>query len=163
MKDLQKEVLELLENDSRLTKGQLAKMLNVTEEEISVVIKQLEDENIILKYHTVINWEKQKCNKVTALIEVNITPQREVGFDKIAERIYRFPQVKSVYLMSGSYDLCVIIEGENMQDISFFVAEKLAPLEHVNGTRTHFVMKRYKEDGVIFTDKAEDKRLVVSP
>lgn len=163
MRDLQKEILELLEKDSRLSKTQLAKMLNVTPEEVEQIIFELEQDNVILKYHTVINWEKQACPRVTALIEVNITPQREVGFDKIAERIYRFPQVKSVYLMSGSYDLCVIIEGETMHDISFFVAEKLAPLEHVNGTRTHFVMKRYKEDGVIFSGEEKDKRLVVSP
>jgi len=163
MEDFKKEVLELLENDSRLTEAQLAKMLNTSQEKIRNIINQLEQDNIILKYHTVINWEKQKCSKVRALVEVNITPQREFGFDKIAERIYRFPQVKSVYLMSGSYDLCVIIEGETMQDISFFVAEKLAPLEHVNGTRTHFVMKRYKEDGVIFGEQKDDRRLVVSP
>ncbi|MFZ7104804.1 MAG: Lrp/AsnC family transcriptional regulator [Peptococcaceae bacterium] len=163
MEELRKELLQLLENDSRLTREQLAGMLNVSQEKIAQVIGQLEQENIILKYHTVINWEKEPSPRVTALIEVNITPQREFGFDKIAERIYRFPQVKSVYLMSGSYDLCVIIEGETMHDISFFVAEKLSPLEHVNGTRTHFVMKRYKEDGVIFSGEEPDKRLVVSP
>lgn len=163
MGDLRKEVLKLLENDSRLTKEQLAKLLNATTEKISELVNELEQERVILKYHTVINWEKEPSPPVTALIEVNITPQREFGFDKIAERIYRFPQVKSVYLMSGSYDLCVIIEGETMQDISFFVHEKLAPLEHVNGTRTHFIMKRYKEDGVIFCDDERDKRLVVSP
>jgi DNA-binding Lrp family transcriptional regulator len=163
MGDLRKEVLQLLENDSRLTQEQLAKMLNVPTEEISALIEELEQENVILKYHTVINWEKEPSPPVTALIEVNIIPQREFGFDKIAERIYHFPQVKSVYLMSGSYDLCVIIEGENMQEISFFVSEKLATLEHVNGTRTHFIMKRYKEDGVIFSGGEKDNRLVVSP
>ncbi|MFZ5943987.1 MAG: Lrp/AsnC family transcriptional regulator [Bacillota bacterium] len=163
MADLKREVLQLLENDSRLSKEQLAKMLNVGKEDIARVIEELEQDGVILKYHTVINWEKQSSPRVTALIEVTITPQREFGFDKIAERIYRFPQVKSVYLMSGSYDLCVIIEGETMHDISFFVSEKLAPLEHVNGTRTHFVMKRYKEDGVIFSGEENDKRLVISP
>ncbi|KJS81683.1 MAG: AsnC family transcriptional regulator [Peptococcaceae bacterium BICA1-8] len=163
MGDLKREVLRILENDSRLTKEQLAKMLNVSKEDIAQIIEELEQDGIILKYHTVINWEKQSSPRVTALIEVTITPQREFGFDKIAERIYRFPQVKSVYLMSGSYDLCVIIEGETMHDVSSFVSEKLAPLEYVNGTRTHFVMKRYKEDGVIFSGEERDKRLVVSP
>ena len=163
MKDIKMDVLELLEKDCRLTHSQLAKLLNVTEDVVKKAIIELEQDNIILKYHTVVNWERQGCHKVTALIEVNITPQREVGFDKIAERIYRFPQVKSVYLMSGSYDLCVIIEGDTMQEVSHFVSEKLAPLEHVNGTRTHFVMKRYKEDGVIFSGEDKDKRLVVTP
>lgn len=163
MGDLRKEVLQLLENDSRLTQDQLAKLLNVSKEEIAALIERLEKENVILKYHTVINWDKEPSPPVTALIEVNIIPQREFGFDKIAERIYHFPQVKSVYLMSGSYDLCVIIEGENMQEISFFVSEKLATLEHVNGTRTHFIMKRYKEDGVIFGNGEKDNRLVVAP
>ena len=163
MGDLKREVLQLLENDSRLSKEQLAKMLNVSKEDIAQIIEELEQDSVILKYHTVINWDKQSSPRVRALIEVTITPQREFGFDKIAERIYRFPQVKSVYLMSGSYDLCVIIEGETMHDISFFVSEKLATLEYVNGTRTHFVMKRYKEDGVIFSGEESDKRLVVSP
>ncbi|NLT95095.1 MAG: Lrp/AsnC family transcriptional regulator [Clostridia bacterium] len=163
MGDLRKQVLQLLENDSRLTQQQLAKMLNVSKEEIAALIQQLEREKVILKYHTVINWEKVPSPPVTALIEVNITPQREYGFDKIAERIYHFSQVKSVYLMSGGYDLCVIVEGETMQDIANFVAHKLASLEHVNGTRTHFVMKRYKEDGVIFSGEEKDNRLVVSP
>lgn len=163
MIDLRKEVLELMENDSRLSADQIAKMLNVPTEQISGIIEELEKGNVILKYHTVINWEKYKPSRVTALIEVKVVPQREVGFDKIAERIYRFPQVKSVYLMSGAYDLCVIIEGETMHDISFFVAEKIAPLEFVTGTSTHFVMKRYKEDGVIFTDENPDRRLVVIP
>lgn len=163
MQNLRKDVLKLLEGDSRLTTEQLAKMLNVSQEKVAALIAQLEEEKVILKYHTVINWEKESPSPVTALIEVNIIPQREFGFDKIAERIYRFPQVKSVYLMSGAYDLGVIIEGETMHDISFFVAEKLSPLEHVKGTRTHFVMKRYKEDGVIFSGEESDKRLVISP
>lgn len=163
MSELKKEILQLLENDSRLTHEQLAKLLNVSKEEVAKTITELEQENVILKYHTIINWAKQPSPPVTALIEVNIIPQREFGFDKIAERIYRFPQVKSVYLMSGSYDLCVIIEDKTMQDISCFVAEKLSPLEHVNGTRTHFIMRRYKEGGVIFGDEEKDKRLVVSP
>jgi len=163
VQNIKKDVLELLEKDSRLTNDQLAKLLNVSPEEIKEIIEQLEQDNIILQYRTIINWEKQGCQKVTAMIEVNITPQREVGFDKIAERIYRFPQVKSVYLVSGSYDLCVIIEDDTMQGVSRFVAEKLAPLEHVNGTKTNFIMKRYKEDGVIFTGEDTDKRLVVIP
>ena len=118
---------------------------------------------IILFYGTVQLLTESMVVKGYCQIEVNITPQREVGFDKIAERIYRFPQVKSVYLVSGSYDLCVIIEDDTMQGVSRFVAEKLAPLEHVNGTKTNFIMKRYKEDGVIFTGEDTDRRLVVIP
>jgi DNA-binding Lrp family transcriptional regulator len=121
VQNIKKDVLELLEKDSRLTNDQLAKLLNVSAEEIKEIIEQLERDNIILRYSTIINWEKHGCQKVTAMIEVNITPQREVGFDKIAERIYRFPQVKSVYLVSGSYDLCVIIEDDTMQGVSRFV------------------------------------------
>ena len=163
MTDLQKKMLELLEKDSRITVPQLSKLLDVGESEIADNIAELEKQKIILKYHTVINWSKQKNHWVSAMIEVNITPQRDVGFDKIAERIYRFPQVKSVYLMSGSYDLCVIIEEKTLQDVSRFVFEKLAPLEHVTGTKTHFVMKRYKDAGVVFDDVEDDRRLVISP
>lgn len=163
MSDVKKELLELLEKDARLTKEQLSKMLNISQEEIEKIISEWEKECVILNYRTVINWDKLGADKVTALIEVNVSPEREYGFDKIAERIYRFPQVKSAFLMSGSYDLAVIVEGESMQDIANFVAKKLATLEPVTGTKTHFVMKRYKEDGLIFAEQKTDKRLVVSP
>lgn len=161
--DLQKECLELLATDSRLTISELARLLNTNEETISKQIKQLEDDGIILKYNTVINWEKLNDNIVSAFIEVKMTPERGVGFDKVAERLYRYPQVKSVYLMSGVYDLAVIIEGNNIKEVSQFVSDKLAVLEQVQSTTTHFVLKKYKQDGVIFSKEESDRRLVITP
>lgn len=116
-----------------------------------------------MKYRAVINWEKTDLETVSALIDVKVTPQREVGFGDVARRIYRFPEVKSVYLMSGAYDLSVLVEARNLKELSSFVAEKLATLEHVTSTATHFVLKRYKQDGVVFEDQDEPERLVVSP
>ncbi len=162
MDNLTKELLILLENNNRLTTEQIGSMLKASPEEIAERIDQLEKEQIIVRYNTVINWEKAQVHRPTALIEVNITPQRGSGYDKVAERIYRFPQVKSLYLVSGTYDLCVIVEGDTMQEISNFVAEHLACLEEVRGTKTNFIMRSYKKDGVIFNDNTTDKRLVIS-
>lgn len=159
----EKEILCLLKQNSRLSNKEIAMMLNISEEEVAATIKQFEEEKVILSYHTIINWEKAGGNGVTALIDVKVTPEREVGFDKVAERIYRFPQVRSVYLMSGAYDLSVEIEGKDMKEVAMFVAEKLATLDHVQSTATHFVLKKYKQDGVIFEDKEEDRRLVITP
>ena len=136
-------------------------MLNKTVEEIHASIKKLEDENIIVGYSALINWEKTDKEKVTALIEVKVTPQRGEGFDKVAERIYRFPEVKSCYLMSGGFDLTVIIEGATMKEVAYFVAEKLAPLESVLSTATHFVLKKYKDKGTVFEEKQIDDREVL--
>lgn len=158
-----KELLTLLEKDSTLTPAQLAPVVGMTEEQVAAEIKRLEAEKIIVKYHTVINWDKVCSNTVTAVIDVKITPQREVGFNFIAERIYRFPQVKSLYLMSGAYDLLVTVEGSNLKEVAQFVATKLATIEGVLSTTTHFMLKKYKETGVIIEDKEEDHRLVVSP
>ncbi|MGI6093750.1 MAG: Lrp/AsnC family transcriptional regulator [Veillonellaceae bacterium] len=158
-----KELLELLEQNHTLTTKQLAAILGKPEEEIVASIKQLEDDKIIVKYQTIINWEKAGANIVTALIEVRITPQREVGFDAIAERIYRFPEVRSLYLMSGTYDLQVIVEGSTLKEVAEFVSTKLATIEGVVSTTSNFMLKKYKEDGVIIEDKEEDRRLVVSP
>ncbi|MHB8171156.1 MAG: Lrp/AsnC family transcriptional regulator [Thermincolia bacterium] len=158
-----KQILELLEDDSRLTAEQIATMVNMDAAQVRGRIKELEENRTIIKYHTLINWEKAGEEIVTALIEVKVTPQREVGFDAVAERIYRFPEVRSVYLMSGAYDLAVMIEGRTMKEVALFVAMRLATIEYVLSTATHFVLKKYKEEGVILEDKEEDRRLVVSP
>ena len=158
-----RELLELLEKDHTLTVAQLAVMLDKPQEEIAALIKQYEADKTIVKYQTVVNWEKAGADRVTAIIEVRITPQREVGFDAIAERIYRFPEVRSLYLMSGAYDLLVIVEGKTLKEAAQFVSTKLSTIEGVIGTTTHFMLKQYKESGVILEDEEEDRRLVVSP
>jgi DNA-binding Lrp family transcriptional regulator len=152
------EILEVLEKNSRLTEEQIAVMLNKGVEEVRATIKQLEEDNIILGYNTMVNWEKTNKETVVALIEVKVTPQRGEGFDKVAERIYRFPEVNACYLMSGGFDLTVIIEGKTMKEVALFVAEKLAPLESVLSTATHFVLKKYKDKGTVFEEKRVDER-----
>lgn len=163
MDALDREILEILQDNSRISHREIATMLGIAEEEVTKRIRELEKKGIIIKYHTLINWEKAGEEKVSAIIEVNVTPQRGIGFDAIAERIYRFPEVKSVYLVSGRYDLAVLVEGKNMKEVAFFVATKLATLDTVQNTATHFVLKKYKQEGVILEDKEEDKRLVISP
>ena len=158
-----KEILELLEHNARLTTSELASMLQKSEYEIEKEIAVLEREKIILSYGALINWEKFGDDNVTAFIEINLTPQREVGFDAIAERIYRFDEVRTVYLMSGNFDLLVIIEGKSLKDVANFVATRLAPIEGVTQTRSHFMLKAYKKDGVIMEDDDRDRRLVVAP
>lgn len=155
------EILEILENNARASVEEIALMLDKSVEEVRAAIKKLEDENVIVGYNTLINWENSKKETVTALIEVRVTPQRGQGFDKVAERIYRYPQVKACYLMSGGFDLTVIIEGSSMKEVALFVAEKLAPLEYVLSTSTHFVLKKYKDDGVIFETNGKDDREAV--
>ncbi|MCX7780319.1 MAG: Lrp/AsnC family transcriptional regulator [Negativicutes bacterium] len=158
-----KELLQLLEKDHSLSPAQLAVMLGRTEAEVAAEIRRLENEKVIVKYHTIINWEKVCADTVTAVIDVKITPQREVGFDAIAERIYRFPEVKSLYLMSGAYDLSVTVEGRNLKEVARFVATKLATIEGVISTTTHFMLKKYKDAGVIIDDREQDHRLVITP
>jgi DNA-binding Lrp family transcriptional regulator len=153
-----KEILKILENDARTTTKQISAMTGAPGTEVASLIKQAEKERTILRYKTVINWEKVGEEQVWALIEVKITPQKDVGFDSIAERIYRFPQARTVYLVSGTYDLLVLVVGKNMHEVADFVSQKLAPLEGVQGTVTHFVLKRYKEDGEILEGKEEIKR-----
>lgn len=157
------ELLELLEKDHTLTAAQMAVMLGRPEAEIAALKKKYEAEKVIVKYQTIINWEKAGADRVTANIGVRITPQREVGFNAIAERIYRFPEVRSLYLMSGSYDLMATIEGKSLKDVAQFVTTKLSTIEGVIGTTTHFILKQYKEAGVILEDEEEDRRLAVSP
>ena len=158
------ELLEILEKDARASVEDIAKMLKKTPQKIKEAIKKYEKEGVILKYKAVINKELMRDvdSEVRALIEVNITPQKDVGFDKIAERIYSFPEVSSCYLISGTYDLLVVAEGKNIHAVSNFVAEKLSCLENVRGTVTHFLLKKYKEDGVILRHKEENKRIAIS-
>lgn len=158
-----RELLELLEHDARRPVSELAAMLQKSEYEIEKSMKELEKEKIILSYNAIINWEKFGDDTVTAIIEINLTPEREVGFDAIAERIYRFDEVRTVYLMSGSFDLLVIIEGQSLKEVANFVATRLSTIEGVTATRSHFMLKPYKKDGVLMTDKEKDRRLVVSP
>ncbi len=158
------EILEILEKDGRASVEDIAKMTRKKPEVIRQAIKKYEKEGAILKYKAVINKDLIKENEsgVRALIEVNIIPQKDLGFEKIAERIYSFPEVTSCYLISGTYDLLVVVEGENLNTVSSFVAEKLSCLENVRGTTTHFLLKKYKEDGVILKQKSENKRIAIS-
>ena len=153
-----KEILKILEDDARITTQQISTMTGTPSAEVTKLIKQAEKNRTILKYKTVINWDRVEDEQVWALIEVNIIPQRDVGFDSIAERIYRFPQARTVYLVSGTYDLLVLVVGKTMHEVADFVSQKLAPIEGVRGTVTHFVLKRYKEDGEILEGGEEVKR-----
>ncbi len=154
-----KKLLNLLNENSRLTNAQLAVMLNKTEEEVASQIAEYEKAGIIRGYKAIINWEKvESYNKVTALIELRVTPKRETGFDTIAHRIMQFEEVESVYLMSGGFDLAVMVHGQSMQDIAMFVAKRLSTLESVLSTATHFVLSRYKEGDVILTTENQDHR-----
>ncbi|WMT39814.1 Lrp/AsnC family transcriptional regulator [Paenibacillus sp. D2_2] len=163
MSELKLKVLDLLKEDARRDPNLLATLLGATPEEIAEAIAELEEDNVIVKYATVVNSSKLDDEKVTALIEVQITPERGRGFEAIAERIYLFPQVMSVYLMSGAYDLLVEVEGRNLKEVASFVSEKLSTLESVLSTKTHFILKKYKQDGIIFEDPEEDRRLLISP
>ena len=152
------EILEILEKNSRRSPAEIATMTGKDEAAVKAAIADYEAKNIITAYTTLINWEKTDRDWVTALIEVKVTPQRDRGFDKVAERIYNFPEVKACYLMSGGYDLTVIIEGRTMKEVALFVAEKLAPIEDVMSTATHFVLKKYKDKGFVFGSEPEDDR-----
>ncbi|GLF91943.1 putative HTH-type transcriptional regulator YugG [Bacillus safensis] len=158
------EILEILDENSRADLNTIAKMAGVTTEEAESIIQKLEDQKVIIDYSTMIDWRKVDGHEgVTAMIDVKVTPKRGVGFDEIAERIYRFQEVESVYLMSGVYDLSVVIRGRSMSDIARFVSEKLSTLDSVVSTTTHFILKRYKHDGKVFETGDDDKRIVVSP
>ena len=149
------EILQLLKDNARLSSEDIAAMTKKTVEEVNQIIKKFEDEGVILKYSAILNPDKvaDKKEKVRAIIEIQVTPEREHGFDAIAERIYRFPEVKTVNLMSGGYDLQVILEGETIQEVAFFVARKLSTLNGVKSTKTHFVLKTYKENDVLYVDE----------
>lgn len=158
----EREVLKLLERDARTTVAQLATMADMPEAEVEAIVSKAEGQGVILRYKTVINWEKAGEEQVWALIEVKIVPQRQVGFDAAAERIARFPQARSVYLVSGTYDLAVLVTGETMHEVAAFVGEKLAPLEGVQGTVTHFILKRFKDDGELTQGGEDTRRLPIS-
>ncbi|GAE28362.1 transcriptional regulator [Halalkalibacter wakoensis JCM 9140] len=158
------EVLQIIEGNGRVTVETLAKMVDLSEDEVKAILKKLEQEKVILSYSAVIDWSKvERQEGVTAVIDVKVTPQRGVGFDEVAERIYRFPEVKALYLMSGAYDLSVVIEGKTMSEIARFVSEKLSTIDTVISTTTHFQLKKYKHDGVVFDQGEEDQRIVVTP
>ncbi|HKL87170.1 MAG TPA: Lrp/AsnC family transcriptional regulator [Treponemataceae bacterium] len=154
------EILDLLQNDARLTAEDIATMTGKSVTEVTTLIAQMEKDGIILKYTAVVNQEKipQEKDLVRAVIEIQVSPEREHGFDALAERIYRFPQVKSLHLMSGGYDLQVVIEGKTLKDVAFFVSEKLATLNGVKSTKTHFVLKTYKENNIVYVDQKKDRR-----
>ena len=151
-------LLKILEDNATLTPAQLAVMLDKEEGDIKKLIEKYESEGVILGYKTMIDWDKTDREYVTAMIEVKMTPQRDRGFDRIAEKIYQYPEVQSVYLMSGGYDLCLIIEGRTMKEVAYFVAQKLAPIESVISTATHFVLRKYKDKGVIYGVVDVDER-----
>lgn len=153
-----RKVYEILENDARLTPAQVATMAGVSEAEVTKVIAQAEKDKVIVKYKTVINWEKAGDARVWAMIEVKVQPRKDVGFEALAERIYRFPQVRTVYLVSGTYDLSLVVVGDTVQEVGLFVSQKLAPLDGVQGTVTHFLLRRYKEDGEILQPGGDDRR-----
>ncbi|MDR2648726.1 MAG: Lrp/AsnC family transcriptional regulator [Clostridiales bacterium] len=164
MSGAREDILALLESNSRLLPEDLAERLGLSAEFVSGELGRMCDEQVICGYNTLINWEKTNKELVTALIEVRVTPQRGLGFDKIAERIYLFDEVKAVYLMSGGFDLTVIIEGGNIKDVAYFISDKLAPMESVQSTATHFVLKKYKDHGIVLEkQRKDDERMIVSP
>lgn len=156
-----KKLLELLEEDCTLTHEQLASMTGMTVQEVEEEIQKKEREKIILGYQAVVDWDRTDREAVTALIEVNVTPQRGEGFDRVAERIYQYDEVESVYLMSGAYDLTVIISGRTLKEVAQFVGQRLATLEDVTGTATHFILKKYKEKHLIFEKPEEQERELI--
>jgi len=160
---MREKILAIIEKNSRIDLADLAALLGENEAAVANEIADMEKENIICGYHTMINWDKTGDEKVTALIEVKVTPQRGMGFEKIAERIYQYSEVNSVYLMSGAYDFTVIIEGRTMREVAQFVSEKLATLNYVLSTATHFILKKYKDHGTVMCDKAEDERMLITP
>ena len=144
------EILNILDKEKgNVSRAKIAQMLGMEEKEVADKIEKMEKENVIVGYKTIVNWDKTDKDVVVALIELRITPQRGEGFDKVAERIYKYPQVKSLYLMSGAYDLAVTIEGKSMKEVALFVAQKLAPMDSIISTATHFVLKKYKEEGIV--------------
>lgn len=154
-------LLRLLENDCTLTREQLASMADMTVEEVNAAIKEYEEKKIVLGYKAIVDWDRTHRESVTALIEVKVTPQRGDGFDRIAQRIYQYDEVESLFLMSGSFDFTVIISGRTLQEVARFVGEKLAPMEGVTGTATHFILKKYKEKHLIFPVQEEQEERFV--
>ncbi|MBQ4474285.1 MAG: Lrp/AsnC family transcriptional regulator [Lachnospiraceae bacterium] len=160
---MREEILKILDRNSRVSAADIASMLGMDEELVQFEIARMEAEQVICGYPTLINWDKTDSEKVTALIEVKVTPQRGQGFDRIAKRIYQYEEVDAVYLMSGGFDLTVIIEGRNIREVAQFVSDKLAPMEAVISTATHFVLKKYKEHGMPLAYGKEEGRMLITP
>lgn len=163
MNEFNIKILELLKEDARRSIELIATLLGAGEEEVKTAIAEMEKDKVIVKYAPVINWSKVDEDKVTASIEVQITPERGRGFDAIAERIYLYPEVKTVYLMSGAYDLLVEIEGKTLKEVASFVSNKLSTIDSMLSTKTHFILKKYKQDGIIFEEHEDDHRMLISP
>ena len=157
------EILNLLTQDARLTAAQLAERTGRPEAEIRALLARMEADRVISSYRAIVDWDKAGIERVYGFIEVKVVPQRGLGFDAVAARLMEFPEVHSLYLMSGAYDLMVVVQGKSMREVAWFVAERLAPLEGVLSTATHFVLKRYKVDGTVLEERAEVKRLPVTP
>lgn len=160
---MRKQILEYIEQNSRVDIGELSVILGIDQETLAKEILAMEEEHIICGYHTLINWDKVGEEKVTALIEVRVTPQRQMGFDKVAERIYGYPEVNAVYLISGSFDLMVSIEGKTLREVSGFVTDKLSTLDSVLSTQTNFILKKYKDHGTIMATAPKDERIQMIP
>lgn len=160
---MKKQILDAIQKNGRYSTEDLAAMLATDEETIKKEIKEMEDANVICGYPTLINWDQTDCELVTALIEVKVTPQRDTGFDKTAERICNYPEVSAVYLISGDFDMMVLIEGKTLQEVSRFVSSKLSPIEDVTGTSTQFVLKKYKDHGTIMFGQKKTERMLVTP
>lgn len=163
LSSLEMGVLEILCQDARTTYAQMSTMLGATKDDVEAAARHLQNEGIIVGYSAIVNWELTQRDDVQAVIEVRVSPQRDIGFDSIAERIYRFDEVQAVYLMSGAYDLMLEVRADSMRKLATFVSQKLSTIENVLSTATHFVLKKYKIDGVIMDKRDQDNRLVVSP
>ena len=159
---MREKILNYIETNSRIDIHDLAIMMGTDETTIMNELEEMEQSHIICGYHTLINWEKAGIEKVTAMIEVRVTPQRGMGFDKVAERIYNYPEVNSVYLISGGFDFMVTLEGRTLREVSEFVSDKLSPLDSVLSTKTNFILKKYKEHGTIMAEQRKDERELVS-
>ena len=160
---MREKILRIIEKNSRIELGELAVLLGVEEVDIVNELAAMESEGVICGYHTLIDWEKTSIEKTTALIEVRVTPQRGHGFDSIAERIYQYPEVRDVYLISGGYDLLIIMEGKTLKEIANFVSDKLSTQDSILSTATHFILKKYKEHGTILDKKSTDERMQITP
>jgi DNA-binding Lrp family transcriptional regulator len=160
---MKEKILSIIEKNSRISLEDLAALLGEDLEAVTAAVMEMENDKIICGYHTIINWDKVEMQKVNALIEVRVTPQRNLGFDKIARRIYNYPEVTSVYLMSGGFDFAIFIEGKTLQEVAEFVSSKLSVMDSVLSTATHFVLKKYKDHGTIMTPEQKEERQLITP
>ena len=160
---MREKILTFIEKNSRIDLKELAIVVGVDVAAVMNELEAMEQEHIICGYHTMINWEKTGVEKVTAMIEVRVTPQRGMGFDKVAERIYNYPEVESVYLISGGFDFMVILEGKTLREVSQFVSDKLSPLDSILSTKTNFILKKYKDHGTVMAEPAKDERMKITP